>query len=205
MKNRKKLTTVCIAASVVCMVAMLLFVLNCCCPVIDFNDYKGFSYSPVSDYYAIKLNAPIGRENGYILYSLADDPDNMFLQPQSLVKLPRYLMARTDLKLPLPSKDLVERIEIEHSGRSLVLDSAKQDHLMGCFRGSDTMEADLIEEADASFEVKIIFKNYPQIYYRTWIKRCGSEYVLLLENKEVAAPIDESFMLEVLSGLALNK
>ncbi len=172
------------------MFVLLLLCMGCSSTKIDMNNYNGYAYHPAPEYYPKELGKMIGYEDGYRIYSLANDPDNLFLYPKTGLKLPRNLLAREDVVLPLPSSSPVEYIEIiNKDGNAIVLDSETQNYIIGVFSGK---YESILEETifDSVFIIRISFMDYPQIFYEGSVYKIGLCYGLSMENSRTIALLD---------------
>lgn len=169
---------------------MALFFFGFGCTTINMNNYNGYAYQPAPDYFPKQLQSVIGNENGYKIYSLANDPDHLFLYPKNGLKLPRNLLAREDVVLPLPSMSSVECIEIiTKEGNTIVLDGETQNYIIDVFSGK---YESILEETmfDSVYDIRIYFTEYPQIYYQKKVFKNGLDYGLRMEDGKTIALLD---------------
>ncbi len=168
-------------------IILVLSLSGCALAPIDLNQYRGHAYIPAPGYEAIQTDRAIGKENGYTVYTLKNDPEQLFLYPKSMGLESRYLMVRDDVVLPHPLTDAVDRIEIKNAkGVSIVLDRNAQDVFVGIFQGKCTKMYQS-ERYDEAYQVRIYFNAFPQVVYVRWLYRYGDKYGLLLEDGTIAA------------------
>ena len=183
----KRKTIKIILVSIVTVLLILTAVLcfkGCSCAKLDHMNYKGHAYTPAPGYEAVRTKWPIGIENGYFMFALANDPETKFIDPQNGLKLPRYLLVRDDVVLPSISRDAIERISVETpSGRMMDMGQDAKDRFVDLLQNDDgRIYGDSAHEK--AYQVRFYFADLPQIYYATWMYQKGSDYSLLLENGE---------------------
>lgn len=158
-----------------------------CLPEMKDGYLNSYRYRSAPQYEAVQIQQfPIAREDGfgYFMIPLKNDPERLFLYPRPFLRLNRYLVARTDAELPDPARHSVNSVTI--SGKTL--DRTAQEALLSVFCGDHSSSFDGSPYQYGTvinhYSVIITFKDFSQVFYRTWIAEYQMEYGLVIYDRE---------------------
>lgn len=170
--------------------------------------YNSHEYVPLSGNYGtnlrstdVRFDKAVGRFNDAIIYTLKDDPNEVYLFPKVILPHLTYNFWIRQDALPLIEEENVEQVLLyipadeDKSNAALQpvqLDMETANMIICALQSTDNNLPDSLSNMYDSeiYELKICFSEPKDLYYQTVIVRHGNDWGILLEDGQTLAVID---------------